>query len=791
VRKLRLFLILLGLLILAVLSTVFGMMMAVASDIPLIENQYEYSNPNRHNSYLYDDHWRPIGIFAAPNPEVIDSWKRISPAVIRAVIAVEDKRYWSSPGVDLKGIARALVSDISGGPTQGASTITEQFVKNALQQQGNRTIFEKLREAALAFHLTQKWKRTRILTEYLNSVYFGNGAYGIESAARVYFGKQLGFDPNAPADGGTSRCGDVTNRLPSCASKLVYYQAALLAGIIADPSAYDPIANPTQARERRNLVLKDMRQQGYISRVQYEIGIAKPVPGPNDLQPPTEPEAAPYFTSWLRPQILSAMGVRPGETAQQQAAAEYRAYYGGLKIRTTLDLELQRAADQAIAAELPSGSSYPEASLVAIDNRTGEVRAMVGGPVLSTSSGQYYEDYQHHPFNLATEAERQPGSSFKPFTLAVALEHGFGPSSLFTSAPLDIVVPHTGGKEIFHVHNFANAYSGVITLQGATDVSDNSVFERLGWYGLGPVKGTHEVSKLAHAMGIQTPISTNPAMILGGLTIGVNPLEMAHAYETFATGGRRVYNARLGSGDEGPTGIAEIQYGHTDIKDIPQYRRVMPAAVAQEVHSMLTGVVTSGTGTAAAISGVDVVGKTGTTTNYADAWFIGWTPQLTTAVWVGFPEKLVPMTTLFNGGPVEGGTYPAIIWHAFMAQALQILASEQPAGKSTGTTGPTATALPSTTTSSAAAGAVTTPTATTTPPKSTAPPAAGGGNTGGGTGAAGTQGGGTGNATAPATGTGTGTGTGAGTGAGTGGGGGSGTAGGSGSGSGGAGIGGQ
>src|SRR5207302_7565755 len=150
------------------------------------------------------------------------------------------------PGIDIKGIARAFVSDVSGGPTQGASTITEQFVKNALQQQGDRTIFEKLREAALAFHLTQKWRRTKILTEYLNSVYFGNGAYGIESASRVYFGKELGYDPNAATDGGTSSCGDYSNHLSSCASKLQYWQAALLAGMIADPSAYDPIASDTR-----------------------------------------------------------------------------------------------------------------------------------------------------------------------------------------------------------------------------------------------------------------------------------------------------------------------------------------------------------------------------------------------------------------------------------------------------------------------------------------------------------------------------------------------------------------
>jgi penicillin-binding protein 1A len=338
VRKLRFLMILIGLAILAVISTLFGMMMAVAADVPQIENQAEF-HPIGDNSYLYDDHGQPIGIFAAPDPEVIDTWQRLhSQAVVHAVVAVEDKRFWTDPGVDIKGIVRAFVSDISGGPTQGASTITEQFVKNALQQQGNRTILEKVREAALAFHLTREWKPTKILTEYLNSVYFGNGAYGIESAARVYFGKQLGYDPNAPGDGATSTCGDEKAHLPSCASKLSYWQAAVLAGIISDPTAYDPIQNRRASIERADLVLNDMLQQGYISRSKYRRGlrlIRQEIPASNDLEPPTEPAVAPYFASWIGPQIIDAVE-RIDHVSQK--VAEYRAYYGGLKIRTTLDI---------------------------------------------------------------------------------------------------------------------------------------------------------------------------------------------------------------------------------------------------------------------------------------------------------------------------------------------------------------------------------------------------------------------------------------------------------------------
>ncbi|HUE26173.1 MAG TPA: biosynthetic peptidoglycan transglycosylase, partial [Solirubrobacteraceae bacterium] len=308
------------------------MMMAVASDVPELENQQQYRV--QENSYLYDDHWNPIGIFQAPDPEVIDSWDRISPTMINAIISVEDRRFWTDPGVDIRGIARAFISDVTGGATQGASTITEQFVKNALQEQGNRTVFEKLREAALAYHLTRKWKKVTILDQYLNSIYFGNGAYGVESAARVYFGKVHGYDPNAPADGNKSGCGDYP--LPSCASKLYPWESALLAGMVANPSAFNPLAFPAAATARRDLVLKDMLLQHLITTAKYDQGLAAKVPSASDLQQPQEPPAAPYFTSWLRPQILAAMGVKPGDSPSAAAIAEYRAYYGGLRIRTTL-----------------------------------------------------------------------------------------------------------------------------------------------------------------------------------------------------------------------------------------------------------------------------------------------------------------------------------------------------------------------------------------------------------------------------------------------------------------------
>ena len=744
-RKLRLMSILLGFGILAVISTAFGMMMAVASDLPQLENRAQYKSEV--NSYLYDDRWRPIGIFAPPNHDVIDTKDEIAQSMKDAIVSVEDKRFWTDPGIDIRGIARAFVADITGGARQGASTIAQQFVKTALAEQNNRTVLEKLREAALAYHLTREWTKEKILTEYLNSIYFGNGAYGVESAARVYFGHIHGLDQNAPVTGTTSGCGDSTpgHPRPTCASVLAPWEAALLAGMVANPSAFDPFAHPQAALARRNLVLSDMLAQGYITRAQYDQGRAKPLPTAADLEQPQEPAAAPYFTSWLRPQILEAMGLGRGVPAR---VAEYRAYYGGLRIRTTIDLPMQRAAEQAVSAELPSGPNEPAASLVAIDNKTGEVRAMVGGPIVN---GQ--EDYQQFPFNLATLGHRQPGSAFKPFTLAVALRSGkYSPDSVITSEPLDLVVPNSGGKEHFLVHNFGNQYSGPITLAEATAISDNSVFTQVGLS-----VGTSKIARMAKAMGIRSPISNNYAMILGGLKEGVSPLDMAHAYETLAEGGRRVFNPTLGAPDQGPTGIAQIFCpGHTcrhrNVVDHPTYRRVLPLSVAQTIHDLLTGVVAHGTGTAAAISGVDVAGKTGTTTNYGDAWFVGWTPQLTTAVWVGFPDKLVPMSTLYNGGPVEGGTFPAVIWHDFMTQALPIFAADQAASQphKPGTSATSTTGSAGTGTSPGSSGS------TVSQPASPPSGAATGGGTGTGGGAGTTPAGG-GGGTTPAGGGGGGT----------------------------------
>ncbi|HWI74648.1 MAG TPA: transglycosylase domain-containing protein [Baekduia sp.] len=731
VKKLRLLAILVPLAALAVVSTVFGMMMAVASDLPSLEQLPQVAK--RKNSVLTDINGRRLTTLTSNQGRIIVSDDQISGYAKLAVIAVEDQRFYQNSGVDLRGIGRAFVQDVvQGRQAQGGSTIAQQFVKNALQAQSKRTVFEKLREAAMAYHLTRKWSKERILTEYLNTVYFGNGAYGIEAAARTYFGA----DPNH------KDCGKGKN--PMCAQQLTPAEGALLAAIIASPSAYDPVAHPVAATARRNMVLKKMLDQGRISQPQYRDALQEPLYA--DITPPhfDTTKGTEYFVSWVRQSLVDQVGPQ-------------RAFEGNLNVKTTLDVELQQAAQNAVNKYL-SWEQGPTASVVVIDNKSGEVRAMVGG-----------RDYNKAPFNLATQGQRQPGSSIKPFILAEALKQGIGPGAVFPSRKRFFRVSKHS-KEQFVVNNFENEYAGQSTVANALTFSDNAVFAALG------IKvGTKKVARLAERMGIRTPVSSNLAMTLGGLREGVTPLDMAHAYETFATGGKRI-TGTLGTSNDGPVGIHEITK-RNDKKDVvkenkPIGKRVLSAKLAAEETQLLTGPVKFGTATRAQYGGF-AAGKTGTTENSGDAWFVGFTPRWTIAVWVGYPTTLKPMLTEFQGSPVTGGTFPAMIWHDFVVAANKIIDdrnNEERAKKGlppleASTTVPATTGIsPSTTPREGAApeGAGTTGGATggtesgSTPPVTTTPTAPSTG-TGGGTGT-GTGGGtGTGNGT---TGDGTGTGNG-------------------------------
>jgi len=635
-KKLRLALILLGLAALALVSTVFGMLMAVASDLPALENRSEYRNAR--NSTLLSANNKPIATLTGNNNRILLSPTDISPNIKNALIAVEDKRFYEHKGVDYKGIARAMWQDLlRQKAAQGGSTITQQFVKNALSAQGHRSVFQKMREAALAYHLERKWSKAKILTEYLNTVYFGNGAYGVESAMRTYFGSTEFAATNSaglPQDQTQPQ-----NRRRLLARSATPAQAALLAGLIASPSMYDPSDNPRTATKRRKDVLKDMLDQGSLTHHDYVDAVETALPGKNQITPPRPDSDQPYFSSWLTQQLVDRY--RPGLV-----------FGGGLKIRTTIDPELQQAAEQAISGELAGVG--PDASLVAVDNKTGEIRAMVGGA-----------NFIERPFNLATEGHRQPGSAFKPFTLVAALGRGVSPDATFTSEPKVFPVPHSGGKEKFVVHNFEDSYAGVRSLRSATVSSDNSVFAELGLR-----VGTTRIARLAQRMGLRTAISTNPAMTLGGLKQGVTPLEMAYAYSTIANKGVRV-SGSLAPSDEGPVAIKSVSGSGIDDRNKKRSERVFPEGVGETAQGLLAGVVQGGTGKAAQI-GEFAAGKTGTTENYGDAWFVGFNKELTVAVWVGYADRLRPMETEYHGGPVEGGTFPAEIWHNFMTAWIGI-----------------------------------------------------------------------------------------------------------------------
>jgi penicillin-binding protein 1A len=631
IKKLRLLAILVPLAALAVVSTIFGMMMAVASDLPSLEQLPQVAK--RKNSVLTDINGRRLTTLTSNQGRIIVDDDQISAYAKYAVIAIEDRRFYQNSGVDLKGIARAFVQDVvQGRQAQGGSTIAQQFVKNALQAQSKRTVFEKLREAAMAYHLTRKWPKDRILTEYLNSVYFGNGAYGIEAAARTYFGA----DPNH------KDCGQPKH--PMCAQQLTPAEGALLAAIIASPSGYDPVAHSQTALQRRNLVLKKMLEQGRITAPQYEDAIHEQLFA--DITPPhfDSPEGTEYFVSWVRQSLVDQVGPQ-------------RAFEGDLNVKTTLDLQLQQSAQNAVNKWL-SWAGGPTASVVVLDNNTGEVRAMVGG-----------RDYDKAPFNLATQGQRQPGSSIKPFILAEALRQGIGPGAVFPSRKRYFTI-NKKSHEQFVVNNFENEYAGQSTVANALTFSDNAVFAALG------IKvGTKKVSRLAERMGIRTPVSSNLAMTLGGLRQGVTPLDMAHAYETFAAGGKRI-TGTLGTSDAGPVGIHEITKRNDDEdvvkKNKPIGKRVLSEKVAAEATQLMTGPVKFGTATRAQYGGF-AAGKTGTTENSGDAWFVGFTPRWTIAVWVGYPTTLKPMLSEFQGSAVTGGTFPAMIWHDFVVAANKVV----------------------------------------------------------------------------------------------------------------------
>lgn len=650
-KKLRAAFVVLVLVLIALAAWVWGVMMAVAGDLPSLETREQYLQSE--NSVVLDRNGNELATLTGNERRILVDSGDISPFVKNAVVAIEDTRFYDHRGVDYLGIARALREDILAGDTvQGGSTITQQFIKDALEAQGDRTVLQKLREAALAYHIERQWSKDKILTNYLNNVYFGEGAYGIEVAAQTYFGE------GHPGCGGG---GD------SCASQLRPEEAALLAAVISSPSLYSPRENAEAAKDRRNLVLDKMLEQGTLDPETHANAVEATLPAPSAIKPPKEESEAPFFTSWLRQQLVDKYGAG-------------RTFGGGLEVTSTLDLEVQRAAEQAVAGRLTGLG--PAGAAVVIDNKSGGVLAMVGG-----------QDFDEQQFNLATNGHRQPGSAFKPFTLVTALEEGRSPEEVFASQPKEIQfenrVKRKNGTtktvpELFKVANYEDSYLGSASLRAATTYSDNSVYAELG-HDL----GERNIAETARRMGIETRLSKNPAMILGGLKRGVTPLEMTYAYSTLANGGRQVSGTMGSDGNgAGPVGIDKVQDSDGDPvedqlgasgKNEETAEPVLEPGVGEQAVEILGTVVSQGTGTAASTGDDSEWGKTGTTDDNVDAWFCGGNDDVTACVWVGHPDGSTPMETEFGGQPVDGGTIPALIWRDLIATYDSIAATRDAA----------------------------------------------------------------------------------------------------------------
>lgn len=533
------------------------------------------------------------------------------PSVLEdAVLAAEDSRFFQHPGYDVRAIARAAIVNLDEGEIeQGGSTITQQYVKNTFFKDAPRTFERKARELRLAIEVERRYSKHEILDRYLNTVYLGQGAYGAKVAANTYFGRGV--------------------------QSLTLREAALLAGLIKAPSYYDPRQHPRRAIKRRNWVLDRMVAVDKLDRATAEE--AKKAPLGVIPDPPRTRTREPYFVEAVKREVLGDR--RFGRTERGRARALYR---GGLRIETTLDRDLQRAAEQAVARNLDRPGD-PEAALVAIRPSTGAIVAMVGGTNWNASQ-----------VNLALGkagggSGRQSGSAFKPIAAAAALEQGRSLETRYAAGPASFLM-RDGSTWI--VRNSEGTAGGILPLGEATVRSVNGVYARLA-LDIGP----GAIATQAKLMGIRTPLpDTNPSIVLGSEEISV--LDLATAYATLANNGTTVE----------PTTIEQVRTGTGEI--IRPNQKIVPEAVtpgnAYLLTKVLEQVIQRGTGKAANI-GRPAAGKTGTTNDYKDAWFAGYTPDLAVAVWVGyrFPR---PMTNV-HGIRVFGGTFPAAIWRDFMIDA--------------------------------------------------------------------------------------------------------------------------
>ena len=603
------------------------------------------------------------------NRTILKSLAQIPKHVQRAVIAIEDERYYDHDGVDVKAIIRAAWRNaLAGGIEEGGSTITQQYVKNVIISPGEtaeKTLQRKINEAALARQLEEELSKDEILLRYLNTVYFGEGAYGIQEAAKTYFGK------------------------PVWAISLE--EGALLAGLIKSPELYNPFEREEAAKQRRDLVLEKMADLGWAHQTKIDKATRRKLRLLTPDKHKTYP--APYYVDYV--QRLLTWHPRfdmLGNTATQRSNTLFT---GGLRVYTSLDMDMQQAAEEAIPQVL-SYESDPSGALVAIDPNNGHVKAMVGGRDYFATR----KEDPHAKFNLAIAGEpelgkesrggevvrkapgtgRQAGSAFKPFALAAAIEHGIPLDKTYKAAG-KMTFPGLNNGGPWVVNNYEGQdFGSQLSLLEATVNSVNVVYAQVIIEVEPPA-----VTEIADAMGINTPLTPDYAAVLGSNP--VNPLGMASAYATFASGG--IYRP--------PVAITRIEqadgkvlYDYRDDEELEE-QRVLDENVAYTVTTALQQVIERGTGTGAAI-GRPAAGKTGTAQEYRDAWFGGYTPDLAAAVWVGYPEGEIEMKASCSGSTsackptrisVTGGQWPAPIWQLFMLQALSGISASsfpEPAG---------------------------------------------------------------------------------------------------------------
>jgi penicillin-binding protein 1A len=562
------------------------------------------------NSFVYAHDGSFLGTIPAEKNRQPVRLREISPWMRKATIAIEDRRFYSHSGVDFEGIVRAAWADLRARKAvQGASTITQQLVRNLYPISRERTFRRKLTEACLALRLDRARSKTWIFREYLNVVYYGNRAYGVQAAARTYFDRK--------------------------ARNLSLPQAALLAGLTQAPSRYDPFNSPDRAMRRRNVVLRSMLSHGDIDRAQYEEAVAQPLGLKRGAV--YEKIRQPYFFNYVYDELVREYG-----------ASTVRS--GGLKVYTTINPRYQRLAQRAIRDTLYLKTD-PASAIVSINPANGAIRAMTAVIPGRRKLLQY---------NLAAQARRQAGSTFKTFVLTTAVSQGIDPDSTsYVSAPF-IYRPYPDGscedETWWCVETYDHSYLGSTSISSATLRSDNTVFAKLT-LDIGPER----VAWMARRLGIKTPLEPLPSLGLG--SIEVSPLEMGSAYATLAAGGiysepMAIRKVVLADGAEDK----EAGWG------VPERKRVIADWVAAEVTEILEDNMQAGTGTAAYF-GRTAAGKTGTTDLHTDAWFCGYTPHLSTTVWVGYPRANIPMESV-HGISVAGGTFPAQIWNRYMSGAL-------------------------------------------------------------------------------------------------------------------------